>query len=127
MTRTTSPARRYARDLTLSLLGYAVLLITAIVLLPLLPGRWGWVIMLIPVPALIGVGWAVLRWVRASDELQSKITVESLAIGFGLGSLITFSYGLLQVAGAPTLSWLFVWPVYAACWIIGRFVAGRHY
>ncbi len=124
---TADPARRYNRELTLALLGYAVLLVAALLLLGVAEGPWRYAAALLPVPAVAGVAWAVVRWVRGSDELQSRITTESMAIGFGLGSLLTFSYGLLQVAGAPEVSWLFVWPVYGACWLVGRLVAGTRY
>jgi hypothetical protein len=61
------------------------------------------------------------------DELQRRIQLEALPFAFGAGSLITLTYGLLQVAGLPELSWLFVWPVYAGCWLVGGFLAHRRY
>ncbi|MGY4718881.1 hypothetical protein [Naumannella huperziae] len=119
--------RRYVRHLVLGLLAYAVLLATAMALLGQTSGVLRWVVMLLPLPALVAVAWAVIRWIREADELQGRIAVEGMAIGFAIGSLVTFGYGLLQIAGAPQVSWLLVWPVYAAGWLIGRFVAGRRY
>ena len=122
-----SPGRRYARDLGLALGGYAVLLVVALLLLRVVGGPARWLIVLLPVPALVAVVWAVVRNIRASDELQGRITTEAVAIGFALGSVITFSYGLLQLVGAPPLSWLWVWPVYAGSWLVGLVIAKRRY
>ena len=69
----------------------------------------------------------VLRLLRETDELQRRITLEALAAAFALGSLLTFGYGLMQLAGAPPLSWMFVWPVYAACWLVTGLIARRRY
>jgi hypothetical protein len=120
--------RRYAIELAAVLTGYVVLLIASMILLRTIgdsPLRW--LAVLLPVPAVVGVAWAVLRRIRHSDELQSRISVESLAIGFAIGSLVTFTYGFLQLAGAPQLSWFFVWPVYAVGWLIGLAVTRRRY
>ena len=123
-----SSGRRYAIELAAVLAGYVVLLIISMIVLRTVgdsPLRW--LAVLLPVPAVVGVAWAVLRRIRRSDELQSRISVESLAIGFAIGSLVTFTYGFLQLAGAPQLSWFFVWPVYAVGWLIGLAVTRRRY
>lgn len=120
--------RRYALELAAVLVGYGVLLAASMILLRAAgDGPLRWIAVLLPVPAIIAVAWAVLRQIRRSDELQSRISVESLAIGFAIGSLVTFSYGFLQLAGAPQLSWFFVWPVYAAGWLIGVAITRRRY
>ncbi len=123
-----SSGRRYAFELAAVLAGYVVLLIISMIVLCTVgdsPLRW--LAVLLPVPAVVGVAWAVLRRIRRSDELQSRISVESLAIGFAIGSLVTFTYGFLQLAGAPQLSWFFVWPVYAVGWLIGLAVTRHRY
>lgn len=107
---------------------YAVLLIVAIVVATALPDSpLRFVVMLLPVPALVLVVRAVARYLREADELQARILLESLGIGFAGGSLITFTWGLMQAAGAPDLSWTLVFPIYAACWLIGRLVVGVRY
>ncbi|WP_152362568.1 hypothetical protein [Microlunatus speluncae] len=121
-------SRRYALELIAVLAGYLVLLALSVVLVRAAgDSPWRWLAVLLPVPAVVAVAWAVLRQIRRSDELQGRISVEALAIGFAIGSLITFSYGFLQLAGAPQLSWFFVWPVYAVGWLIGVVITRRRY
>ena len=107
----------------------ALYVITLPLALALVPhaGAWRWVVVLIPVIPFAAVGWAVWRFLIETDELARKIQVEALAIAFAAGSVLTFGYGMLQVAGAPKISWLFVWPVYAACWLVGSLVAKVRY
>lgn len=107
---------------------YAVLLVIAIVAATALPDSpWRFVVMLLPVPALVLVVRAVARYLREADELQARILLESLGIGFAGGSLITFTWGLMQAVGAPEVSWTLVFPLYAVCWLIGRLVVGGRY
>jgi hypothetical protein len=48
---------------------------------------------------------AVLLFLRETDELQRRIQLEALGFAFAAGSLVTFSHGLLQLAGLPLASW----------------------
>lgn len=113
-------SKRYLRRFALAMGAYLVLLIAGLVWTNSLdadsPLRF--VAVALPVPAIIAVAWAVYRYVVEADEMVSRNLVRSLAMGFAGGSLLTFSYGLFQIAGAPQISWLFVWPVYALCWAI---------
>jgi hypothetical protein len=61
------------------------------------------------------------------DELQRRIQLESLAFGFAAAAIATFTYGFLQNAGLPEVSWVWVWPVMAVCWMVGQLVARRRY
>lgn len=96
-------ARRYAVRFVIGIAAYAVLLV-----------------MLLPLPGVLVVAWALWRYLVESDEMVRRDQLVALALAFGLGSVITFTYGLLQLAGAPTLSWLWVWPVYGGCWLLAR-------
>lgn len=78
---------------------------------------WRFAAMALPLPAIGGLVWAVARFAAEADEMQSADLARSLAIAFGAGSAITFTYGIMQAVGAPELSWLWVWPVYAVCWL----------
>ena len=53
--------------------------------------------------------------------------LESLAFGFAGAAALTLTYGFLQNAGLPEVSWIWVWPVMAVCWIIGSLIARRRY
>jgi len=121
-------SRRYGIRFGITMGSYAVLLTAGIVLAQLAGSSpWRFAAMALPVPALVGVVWAVLAFIRESDELQSKSTVEGLAVAFAGGSVTTFTYGLMQAVGAPQVSWLFVWVVYAVWWIIGGGIVRRRY
>ncbi|WP_157973735.1 hypothetical protein [Desertihabitans aurantiacus] len=123
-----TPAKTYHRELAVAIAAYVVLLLIAVLALPALEtSPWRWPLMVLPVLPGLGVAWALLRFIRRSDELQSRIVVESLAIGFALGSLATLGYGFLQLAGAPPLSWIFVWPVYGLSWAVGSLIARLRY
>lgn len=128
MNKSRRAARAYRVRLFGSLCIYAVLLAVAIWAATMMPGSpWRFAVMALPVPALVATVWAVGRWVGESDEFESRQLMESLAIGFAGGSLLTFTYGLMQSVGAPPLNWMLVWPVYAACWLIGRAIVWWRY
>lgn len=128
MNQQSGVTRRYLIRLLSAIGAYAVLLVVALLVIQKLGDTgWRWLIMALPLPAIVAVIIAIWRWVRETDELQAKIQLQAIAIGFAGGSALTFSYGLMQIAGAPDLSWTFVWPVYAACWLIGLALARSRY
>ena len=123
-----APTKRYAVRFVIVMVAYAVLLVAALLIAPVVGEGWPrYLVMLLPLPAVIGIVWAVLRYMREADEFEGRTLTESLAVGFAGGSVTTFTYGLLQIAGAPALNWTFVWAVYAAWWLIGRIIVGRRY
>lgn len=125
---TKAASRRYAIRLGAAMASYAVLLVLAILWVNNATGSpWRFVAMALPVPALVAVVWAVVAYLREADEFQSRSTVESLAIAFGGGSLTTFTYGLMQIVGAPELNWTFVWVVYGVWWLIAGAIVRRRY
>jgi uncharacterized integral membrane protein len=121
-------SRRYAIRFGISMGAYVVLLFLAIFVAQAVGSSpWRFAAMALPVPALVAVVWAVIGYLREADEFQSKSTVEALAIGFAGGSVTTFTYGLMQFAGAPVLNWTFVWAVYALWWVAGGAIVRRRY
>jgi hypothetical protein len=125
---TKAASRRYAIRFGAAMASYAVLLVLGILWANNAEASpWRFVAMALPVPALVAVVWAVITYLREADEFQSRSTVEALAIAFGGGSLTTFTYGLMQIVGAPVLNWTWVWVVYAIWWVIGGFVVRRRY
>lgn len=128
MTGRRGAARRYYVRLAIVMIAYAVLLGLAVVLMPVAAGTpWRWLVMALPLPAVAGVVVVVGRYLAEADELQARIQLQALAIGFAGGSMLTFGYGLMQIAGAPALSWTFVWPVYGFCWLVGLGLARSRY
>jgi hypothetical protein len=124
----TKASRRYLIRFGITMGAYVVLLVVGILLAQLAGSSpWRYAAMALPVPALIGVVWSVLAYFRESDEFQSKSLVESLAVAFAGGSVTTFTYGLMQIVGAPQANWTFVWVVYALWWVIGGVLVRRRY
>ena len=122
------PAARYAVTMLISLALYAVALVVSLTWLKAgVEGPWKYVIAVLPVLPALGVPFAVVRYCQAMDELQRRIQLESLAFGFAVAAIATFTYGFLQNAGLPDVSWVWVWPVMAMCWILGQLVARRRY
>lgn len=120
--------RRYGRRLAVAIGAYSVVTVAAGLLLDRdLPRALQVVIALAPMVPALGIPFAVVRLLRETDELQRRILLEALAAAFAAGSLLTFGYGWLQLAGAPEASWFLVWPVYAACWAVATAVAQHHY
>lgn len=121
-------SRAYTRRFATALLAYAALLAVSVTALNAgVAQPWRSLVAVAPMAAALFIPVALVRLLRDIDELQRRIHLEALAIGFAGGSLLTFSYGFLQVAGAPQLSWFFVWPVYATCWMAGSLVTSRRY
>lgn len=123
----TQSNRRYLVRFTLAMASYMVLLVAGLAWLGFLAddSPWRVVAIALPIPALVAVVWAVYRYIMEADEMLSRDTTRALAIGFGVGSVVTFSYGLFQLVGAPPLNWMFVWAVYAVCWLLGGALVRR--
>ena len=127
-TTVSKASRRYGIRFGITMGAYVVLLFAGIFLAQLAGSSpWRFAAMALPVPALFGVVWAVLGYLREADEFQSKSLVESLAVAFAGGSVTTFTYGLMQFVGAPVLNWTWVWLVYALWWVVGGVLVRRRY
>jgi hypothetical protein len=110
------------------LLLYAGVLVVSIKMLESgIDSDWKYLVAILPVFPALGVPIGVVRGIQAMDELQRRIQLEALAFGFALAAIGTFTYGFLQNAGLPELSWVWVWPVMAGCWMVGQLVAQRRY
>ena len=90
-------------------------------------GPIAWLIALLPNVFAIGALVAYLRYLRMADEMQRRIQIEGLAIGFGTGWVFAIGYLVLQSAGAPAISLTTVILVMTAGWLVGNIIAVRHY
>jgi hypothetical protein len=122
------PVGRYSATMLILLALYAIALVVSLTWLKGgVEGRWKYAIAVLPVLPALGIPFAVIRYCQAMDELQRRIQLESLAFGFALAAIATFTYGFLQNAGLPDVSWVWVWPVMGTSWIVGHLVARRRY
>jgi hypothetical protein len=90
-------------------------------------GPIAWLVALSPNIFAIGALVAYLRFLRMADEMQRRIQIEGLAIGFGTGWIFTIGYLVLQTAGAPAIPLSAIILVMTAGWIVGNIIAVRHY
>ncbi|OYN92207.1 hypothetical protein [Parenemella sanctibonifatiensis] len=124
----TATNRRYLIRFAIGMAAYAITLPLAMWLLSVLgDSPWRPAAMLLVLPSLVLIVRAVWSYVREADERESRQVVESLAIGFAGGSMLTFSWGLFSQAGLPQLSIIWAMPVYMACWLIASLVVARRY
>ena len=123
-----SPAAKYAAIMIASILLYAGALVVSLLWLKTdPPWPWKYSIAVLPVLPALGIPLAVIRFIQSMDELQLRIQLESLAFGFAATAIATFTYGFLQNAGLPQVSWVWVWPVMAVCWLVGQLAARWRY
>ncbi len=65
---------------------------------------------------------------RSMDELQQRMQAESIMFAFGATAILTFSYGFLEnTAGAPQLSYFWVWTIMGGTWLAGSSLAHWRY
>ena len=122
------PAVRYSMTMLFSLALYAVALVVSLVWLKAgVESPWNYAVAVLPVLPAFGIPLAVVRYCQAMDELQLRIQLESLAFGFASTAIATFTYGFLQNAGLPEVSWVWVWPVMGVCWMVGTLAARWRY
>ena len=115
--------RRYFKELGFSMALYAVLLAGALWLsLDMQPGALRTVVLLTPMLAFLLALRAVVRAVRQSDEFIRKTTLEHLAIAAAVTAGVTFTYGVLEIAGFPKLSMFVVWPLMGGVWALTTIV-----
>ena len=92
-----------------------------------LTGALAWSIGLAPNALAIVALIAYLKFLRMTDELQRRIQLEGLAIGFGATWIFGIGYLVLQSAGAPELPLTTLILVMTGGWIFGNYRAVRRY
>jgi len=124
--------RRYVRDLTATMGAYVLVLFVSLRLLgridpPLLRAAVA-LAPLLPIGLAMGV---MVRYLRALDEMQQRIELESLGIATMLVSMLYMTGGLLQVAGlvevAGVDAMISVFPLIAGVYGIARGLIARRY
>lgn len=78
---------------------------------------------LIAVAPAVPAAWlaySIASAISQLDELQRRIQLEAIGIGFGGSVLISITYALLAQVGVPQISWMFVPLLMVLLWGIGK-------
>jgi hypothetical protein len=121
-------SKRYARDFTVTMILYAILIIASRLILNSLgdsPLRFP--IALLPVIPVIFLILAFMRFLAGIDELQQKIQLQAIGFAAGTTGLLTFAYGFLELAGFPEFSTFLIFPMMIMFWGLGLAFVSRRY
>ena len=121
--------RRYLLELTGAMLLYAALLVAANFIDDRFhpTGAARMAVALVPMIGAVAAAWAIMRHIWKLDEMQRRIQLDAIAISFLATALGTFGWGFAEDAGAPDLPTFAIWPLMAAGWVAGLFIARRRY
>lgn len=70
---------------------------------------------------------AYMRFIRQADELQRKIQLEALALGFAGGFVAQFAFSLIERVGIMEVDIGDPFLVMCICFAVGLFVGARRY
>ena len=73
-------------------------------------------------PAIPGayLAYSIGMAIAQLDELQRRIQLEAIGIGFGLSVIFMLTYTLLNQVGIPQVSWMFVPLLMILLWGVGK-------
>ena len=91
------------------------------------PGPLGWVVAAIPMVVGLGALLAYGRYLRHADELQRRIQLQALGVGFGVAFFFGFGYRLLEKVGAPAAEISDVSMVLTLFYFVGLWIGRRRY
>lgn len=119
--------RRYLVRFSVGMVSYCVLLVVALLIGRAMAPPWRILGALAVLPAVVLIVRAIMLHWRETDELARSLMVESLAIGFAVGTPIILVIGLLQAFGLADLSFLWAYGILMGGWLLGAFLARRRY
>ena len=90
-------------------------------------GPLSWMVALLPTVVAIPVLIVYARYLREADELQRKIELEALALGFGGTFFALGGYRILERVGAPAVDLGDFGLVMAVLYTIGVLLGRRRY
>ncbi len=126
---TTQARRRWRIEAIISMLAIVALATTLSLTGHNLSKRWiTTIVVLMPIPVVF-VFIAFVRWTLRTDELNRKVTVESLAIAGGATALIAFIYATLGFIsiGLPRPHAIWTYNTFVFGFIIVRVLFRRRY
>lgn len=124
--------KRYTREVMLAMGGYVVLLVLSILLLKRVEeGLLRVLIALLPVPPMMLVLRAMIRYIRDVDELQQRIELEAVSFATAFISLIYLTGGFLQSAKVidvpSSMAMMWVFPLVCLSYGLAKGVVARRY
>jgi hypothetical protein len=120
--------KRYAREFTVTMIAYVVVIIVArLTLNNLGDSPWRFAIALLPIIPVIFLVIAFIRYLTGIDELQQRIQLQAIGFAAGTTGLLTFAYGFLELVGFPKFSTFFIFPMMVMLWGIGLSYFSRRY
>ena len=124
--------KRYTREVMLAMAGYVVLLVLSILLLKRVEdGLLRALIALLPVPPMMLVLRAMIRYIRDADELQQRIELEAVSFATAFISLLYLTGGFLQsakVIDVPSnVAMIWVFPLVCLSYGLAKAVVARRY
>lgn len=131
-TGTPAQRRRYLREFLPAIGAYVVALLVSTWLLQRIDAPWlRTLVALMPVPAITLAMRAVLRHIRAVDELQRRIELEALSMATACITLLYLAAGFLQqarvidVPAAVAMIWVF--PLTCFTYGVAKVALARRY
>ena len=124
--------KRYTREVMLAMGGYVVLLVLSILLLKRVEdGLLRALIALLPVPPMMLVLRAMIRYIRDVDELQQRIELEAVSFATAFISLVYLTGGFLQSAKVidvpSSMAMMWVFPLVSLSYGLAKAVVARRY
>ncbi|WP_449465490.1 hypothetical protein [Stenotrophomonas humi] len=124
--------KRYTREVVIAMLAYAVLLVVSILLLKRVDDALlRALIALLPVPPIVLVLRAMIRYIRDVDELQQRIELEAVSFATAFVSLVYLTGGFLQsakVIDVPSnAAMIWVFPLVCLAYGLAKAVVARRY
>ncbi|TDB27470.1 hypothetical protein ATCM_07235 [Stenotrophomonas sp. ATCM1_4] len=124
--------RRYTREVVVAMLGYVVLLCLSMYLLRGAEGAGlRALIALLPVPPIVLVLRAMVRYIRDVDEMQQRIELEAVSAATAFVSLVYLTGGFLQsakVIDVPSnVAMIWVFPLVCLSYGLAKAVVARRY
>jgi hypothetical protein len=120
---------RYIAEMSAAFLVYAVVLVVSIdVGRPMHEGIGRTLLLVSPTLPFLLIVWAVVRQFRRMDEYGRSMSLENIAMAFGVTAGWVVTYGFMENAGYPRLSMFTVWMVMMSAWAvitIARGMVGR--
>lgn len=120
--------QEYSRNFVIAMVAYAILVfISAWLLEQVTEVPWSYLVAILPMlPLLFGLR-AYLRYLGQLDELQRHIQLQAISFAAGMTGIITTTYGFLEGAGLPHLSYIPIFPLLILLWGLAAAVLRRRY